>query len=181
MILAALALAGCGASPSPSSSIDSALAAAAATEFTVVSNPQEAFPTWSGKDLDGYAWNSTNLGGSFVVVNFWASWCQPCIDEWAQLQQAAAEHPTVQFLGVNTKDDLPSARAFLKDHPSEYRHVFDTDAVILKGLTSIPNSTMPTTVILDGAHRIVAWKVGPTKVEQLRRVLRTLYDARKAA
>lgn len=178
VLLAALLLGGCTSAPAPQPkpSFDSALAAAAAREFTVVTQPKERFPAWSTKDLDGYSWTDANLRGRFIVVNFWASWCQPCVDEWPELQQSAANHPDVQFIGIDTMDSAADAKRFLKQHPSEYRHIADPEAKVLKGFASIPNSTLPTTIILDADHRIAAWKVGPVKVEQLRRVLRTLYD-----
>lgn len=162
--------------PAPAPQLSSAAQEAARkSEFRVVEPAErQAFPTWRTTDLDGYAWSSANLNRRFAVVNFWASWCQPCEDEWPDLQAAAASHPSVQFIGIASLDEKAAARRFLHDHASEYRHLLDSEAFVLKQLTSIPNSTLPTTIVLDREHRVAAWKVGPVLKGQLRRVLAVL-------
>ncbi|MHB0928858.1 MAG: TlpA family protein disulfide reductase [Candidatus Nanopelagicales bacterium] len=173
--LTALLLTGCGATADSPSVLSAAAEAAARSEFTIIAPQQRAlFPAWSGTDLDGNAWNTSTLGARYTVVNFWASWCQPCVDEWPELQAAFVEHPDVNFLGINTMDELPAARAFIAQHPSDYRQLPDGTAHILKDLTGIPNANLPTTIILDNTRRVAAWKSGPLTVGQLRRALARL-------
>jgi thiol-disulfide isomerase/thioredoxin len=149
--------------------------AAARAEFTIVPEADRApFPVWSTQDLDGYAWNTTNLGRSVTVVNFWASWCEPCREEWPELQAAAEGHPSVRFVGINSQDDLAAARGFIRNHPTDYRQLQDATAFVLKSLQGMPNSTLPTTVILDRDHRVAAWKSGPALRGQIRRALAAL-------
>lgn len=175
-LLIGLLLAGCSSEPAPAPSLGSATQSAAAhSEFTLVPAAQrEAFPDWSGDDIDGYAWTTANLGQRVTVVNFWASWCQPCVDEWPELQAAAAGHPSVAFVGVNSMDERAAARGFVHNHPSEYRHLFDAKADLLRGLESVPAHMLPTTLILDREHRVAAWKVGPVLRGQVRRALAAL-------
>lgn len=178
-LLGAALLLGACTTPAPAPRLSSAAQEAARkAEFQIVPlADRQAFPAWRTIDLDGYDWSSANLTRRFAVVNFWASWCQPCVDEWPDLQAAAANHPSVQFIGIATMDERPAARRFLQDYKSEYRHLLDPEAFVLKRLTSIPNSTLPTTIILDGEHRVAAWKVGPVLKGQLRRALAALLQA----
>ena len=176
LIAASLLLSACGSStPSAPTTLDAAAAQQARSEFTIVPAAQRtAFPTWNTTDLDGYAWSTANLVHQWIVVNFWASWCEPCIEEWPELQAAAAAHPSVQFVGINTMDTTADAKSFIAAHPTEYRQLSDGTAHILASLQGMPNTTLPTTVILDRYHRVAAWKVGPTKREQVRRALEAL-------
>ncbi len=171
----ALALSGCGTTPSTAPPLSAAAQAQAKMEFTVIGiADRHPFPDWSAHDIDGYAWNTGNLHDGLTVVNFWASWCQPCVEEWADLQIAAETHPSVAFLGVDSMDDPTTARRFLREHPTQYRHLVDDDASLLHELPGIPDSEIPTTVILDAEHRLAAWKVGPTSRGQIRRALAQL-------
>jgi cytochrome c biogenesis protein CcmG/thiol:disulfide interchange protein DsbE len=75
-------------------------------------------PLYSGYQIDGQSEiNLEGLRGKVVVINFWASWCKPCEQEAAELQQAWEEYePTGQvvFLGVDYVDTEPEARLYLK-------------------------------------------------------------------
>jgi cytochrome c biogenesis protein CcmG/thiol:disulfide interchange protein DsbE len=75
-------------------------------------------PLYSGYDLGGKSEiRLEDLRGKIVVINFWASWCKPCEQEAAELQQAWKEYePTgkVVFLGVDYVDTEPEARVYLK-------------------------------------------------------------------
>lgn len=177
VVLMSTLLAGC-ATPAvqPPEDLRAATASAAArAEFTVIAvEDRRPFPTWSGAGLDGYAWNTGNLPARTMVVNFWASWCEPCRQEWPELQAAAAGHPSVGFLGVNTMDEARAARGFVRNHPTDYRHLEDVDAYLLKHLDGVPASMLPTTVVLDAQHRVAAWKSGPVLRGQIRRALGAL-------
>lgn len=64
------------------------------------------------------AWNGTTLGpGSFggrpLVINFWASWCDPCRTEMPLLQAAATRTPSTAFLFVDERDQQSAARTFI--------------------------------------------------------------------
>jgi len=75
-------------------------------------------PLYSGYQLDGKSEISLEaLRGKVVVINFWASWCKPCEQEAAELQQAWKEYEPggkVVFLGLDYVDTEPEARVYMK-------------------------------------------------------------------
>lgn len=79
---------------------------------------------YRGYELDGKSEVSfDDLRGRVVVINFWASWCKPCEQEAAELQQAWTEYQPggeVIFLGVDYVDTEEGARVFLKKFGATY-------------------------------------------------------------
>ena len=96
--------------------------------------------------------------GSVTVLNFWASWCAPCIDEQAQLV-ALKSKPGVTIVGVNVKDEPANARQFL----NRYGNPFGKLGADRNGRGSIEWGVYgtPETFILNGKGAIVYKHVGP--------------------
>jgi thiol-disulfide isomerase/thioredoxin len=56
-----------------------------------------------------------------VIVNFWATWCVPCIKELPDISQFVKTHPNVHAIGIAYDDTAPAdIRAFLKQHPVSF-------------------------------------------------------------
>src|SRR5438874_2460286 len=102
-------------------------------------------PTFDLKRLDGYGRIdlASVRGRKPVVLDFWASWCVPCIQESRRLQRAHEQYgDSVAFIGVDTKDYSPDARSWLRKHGITYPSVHDGSGSVLnrwEGQTLLPS------------------------------------------
>jgi peroxiredoxin len=109
--------------------------------------------------LDGQPANLTDLRGKVVVLNFWASWCPPCVEETASLnrlqQQIAPLGATV--LGVSLDDDEAAYRKFVQDQHVSFPVYRDTSQ---KVAASYGTYMYPETYLIDRNGKIVRKIIG---------------------
>ncbi|HEY7514524.1 MAG TPA: redoxin family protein [Vicinamibacteria bacterium] len=106
-----------------------------------------------------------SLRGRAVVLNFWATWCVPCMEEHEALVAGAARHAdTVRFLGVVYEDDPGAVRRFLRERGQAFPSVLDQ-----AGRTAIAYGVygVPETYFIDAGGTIVAKQVGPLDPDAL--------------
>lgn len=120
---------------------------------TLEADEREVAPDIIGPTLDGGNFEAPT--GKVLVLNVWASWCSPCRAEAPALEELSKKHPEVQFIGVLTRDNLVSARAFVKRFEITYPTITD-DAILadFSGLLSV--NAIPTTLIIDKGGRLAA-------------------------
>jgi cytochrome c biogenesis protein CcmG, thiol:disulfide interchange protein DsbE len=108
--------------------------------------------------------------GQVVVINFWASWCVPCREEAADLEQTWRHYQGkgVSFVGINVSDTDRNALAFIKQFDITYPNGPDRLGRIAKayGITGQPETYV---VAPDG--RLVARRLGPLSQEQLQALI----------
>jgi len=120
--LLALPLVGCNRGDHPQQ------LAQVAPDFTVHNGPQTI--------------KLSQFRGKLVLLNFWATWCAPCIDELPSLQELQKARPDIQVLAVSIDDDPDAYKAFLKQYDINLLSVRDGSAdVNLKyGTVKVPET-----------------------------------------
>jgi cytochrome c biogenesis protein CcmG/thiol:disulfide interchange protein DsbE len=118
-------------------------------------------PPFELKTFDGQIIKTEDLIGKVIVVNFWASWCKPCEQEAADLEEAwryYQESGEVVFLGVDYVDTETEARGYLEKFDITYPNGPDLRTAISQ-LFKI--SGVPETYVIDKNGKLAARKIGP--------------------
>ena len=104
---------------------------------------------------------------SFILINFWASWCAPCRIEHPQLMELSKEN-NIKILGVNFKDKKINALKFLKDLGDPYEYLTrDSNGKqsVNFGIYGIPES-----ILIDNKLTIIKKFVGPLTKQDLNNI-----------
>jgi thiol-disulfide isomerase/thioredoxin len=122
---------------------------------------------------DGKSANSENWRGKVLVVNFWASWCPPCVEEMPALDKIAQEYATKNVLIVGIGIDSPSnIREFLEKTPVSYPIVIGgLEGSNLSKQMGNTQGALPFTVIINSKGKSIYSKLGKIREEELRKVI----------
>lgn len=129
----------------------------------VVSSTGKSMPFTTLPMLDSkQMFTASSVKGQKILVNFFASWCKPCIEEHQYLK---ALHDALPFpiIGIAYKDKDAAIKKYLKTHGNPFSGVaLDRDgrAAIDWGVTGVPE-----TFLIDGDGNILAHSAGPLNIE----------------
>ena len=152
------------------STIDDALSRGEAVpapgfSLSALADGKDAGPAWRKAAADGEV-ELAELRGTPLVVNFWASWCDPCRAEAKVLQRAWNEQDGgVLMLGLDAQDAREDARDFIAQFGITFPHVRDpgNDTQRAWGVTGLPE-----TYFIGADGRVVGHVIGTVDDAQLR-------------
>ena len=123
-------------------------------------------------DVDGRIHRLSDYHGKWVVVNYWATWCPPCLEELPELElfHAAHKDKDAVVLGINMEEIEPkSLRAFLERHEISYP-VLRSPLRSPTELGAVPG--LPTSFLVSPKGEVVARKIGEITAEWLEKSIR---------
>ncbi len=127
-------------------------------------------------DLQGKPQPVAQWRGKVLVVNFWATWCEPCRKEipiFVQLQERYAANG-LQFVGISV-DQVDKTSEFARNYSINYPNLIGTfDAVEVSRLAGNKRRVLPYTIIFDRKGQIVATELGGLTQEKLEALLSPL-------
>ena len=138
------------------------------------SKGQKCLPDVSYTDTSGFHYAAKDLAGKVVVVNFWATWCKPCLKEIPDLSRVYEKYKDqgVVIIGVLTDNpDADQLLNFQSDHEMTYPVVRSNSDIMVSFM--YPES-LPTTFVYDRGGREVFSRVGAVSEQALAQVLAPL-------
>lgn len=145
----------------------------AVPQGTAMSEVNRPAPTFSTPALDGGAVNLADYSGKVVVLNFWATWCEPCKRELPALEQAHLQYGSegLAIIGVNLTDDEQAQggdpatiRAFLEQYGVTYPIALDVEGDVTNAYRVFP---LPTSFFIDPQGHIRYVHIGELTLEDV--------------
>ena len=141
-----------------------ALVSARAGDLSEVSHGQRL--VFGLPDLDGQLRTSAAFAGEVLLVNFWASWCRPCVREMPgirRLEDAMRGYP-FRVVGINVAEGERRVRTAAQRLDLDFLVLLDRDSAVFKRLGA---KVLPTTYVLDGEGRVRYIALGPLEWDDL--------------
>ncbi len=117
--------------------------------------------------------DSQSMKGEVWVLNVWASWCGPCVEEHPYLKQLAAQRD-VPLVGLNYKDDANNALSWLSQLGNPFTHLLDDnrgDVGLDWGVYGVPE-----TFVIDRSGTVRYKHVGPVLAGDLEKYILPIID-----
>lgn len=115
------------------------------------------FPDFEEKDLDGKALSIANYKGKVVLIDFWATWCGPCVGELPNVLKAYEKFHGQGFeiIGVSLDSDEGKLKSFIADKKMTWQQFFDGKGWGNKLAAKYGIQSIPATYLLDGEGKII--------------------------
>jgi len=137
---------------------------------TLLAQPATPAPRLHVHTLDGQSWNLNDQRGQWVVVNFWATWCSPCLKEMPELSQLHADNAAVEVIGL-AYEEIETAQMvdFLAEHPVSYPIAIIDPFAPLVGFD--PPRGLPMTLLFSPDGRLAQQFLGPVTAQRLEQAI----------
>ena len=177
-VLAACLLAACR-QPPPTAAPTYSAPAAAATVASAMPGPDggelppDTVKERPGLEVETFAgahWSLAERRGKWVVVNFWATWCNPCLAEIPELDAFDKRRQDVEVIGLAYEEiERPDMEAFLREHPFAYPIAL---VDVYKGLPDFPiPKGLPMTYVIAPDGRVAKQFLGPVSMPELEKMV----------
>ena len=131
-----------------------------------------AAPDFTGELMDGTSITLSELQGKPVIINFWATWCGPCVKEMPAFERLKDDFgDKIGIIAVNCGDDAETVKDFVEENGYTFPVVLDEEYSISM---LYPTNSIPYTVVLDAEGNVTHISTGALDAD-------TLYERYKEA
>jgi thiol-disulfide isomerase/thioredoxin len=127
----------------------------------------------AGTSLEGNAWNLASQEGKVVIIHYWATWCEPCKQDFSVLKFVQSEYgkDNVTLVGVNVDNQRADAEAYLAENPLPWPQLFEPGGLDSRLSNELGVLTLPTMLMVDQEGKVISRNLHAGEVE---RELKTL-------
>lgn len=134
----------------------------------------EIAPLWATtlSDHGGKAYPLANYQGKPLILNFWATWCEPCREEMPEISELASAHPEVTVLGLAI-DEAAAVHEFIESTPVSYPLLIaENEGMPLAETLGNHKGVLPYTVIISAQGEVTQVFFGRVNREMLQNALK---------
>lgn len=135
----------------------------AKTRLTSVGKPI----TLKGQGVDGKPVDLAKYRGKIVLVHYWATWCEPCKADMAQLKELKAKYgkPGFELIGVNLDTNAKDAAEYLKQNKLPWAQIYEPGGLESRLANELGILTLPTMILIDEKGNVVDRNIHITQVD----------------
>ncbi len=143
--------------------------------FTGCAENNKNFKQFNIEDLNITKLKESNFNkdlSEFYIINFWASWCEPCKKEVELLNSLNKNVKNLKIVGISIMDTFSDANNFLNTQKVNYENYFDENLISLDYFISI--NSIPVTFLMDKSNNIIFRINGELTPDDYTRIIRAI-------
>lgn len=133
-------------------------------EGNASTNPGDQAIDFELKDIKGKTFKLSDFKGQTVVLNFFATWCEPCLDEAPELETFGSEYKDAQLIIIARGESQKRMEKYINETDSKLLYLLDTKEEVSNDYSVIGQ---PETLIINQDGKIVERFTGPTTNDNL--------------
>lgn len=135
-------------------------------------NPGDAAIDFTLKDVAGQEYSLSDFKGKVVVLNYFATWCEPCLEEAPELEAFGLEYKQAQILILAKGENTNRIKKYIDETGSKLTYLLDTKEETAKDYQVVGQ---PVTIIIDENGKIRERFSGPTTKKKLIQMIEKLH------